>query len=74
MPDDKTRTTLDILGDILAELREHRRLLVSQGEAVMSVATSLGRLDEIPPQVVALRRDVDELAEVVTALVNNGKG
>lgn len=74
MPDDKTRTTLDILGDILVELREHRRLLVSQGEAVMSVATSLGRLDEIPSQIVTLRRDVDELAEVVTALVNNGKG
>lgn len=75
MPAD-ARTTLDILTEILEELRCHRKLLVSQGEAVMtmstSLETSLERVDAIGGEVVSLRRDYDSLAEVVTALVNNG--
>jgi hypothetical protein len=71
MSDDK-RTTLDILWVILDELRMHRKLLATQGDGIMAIAASVAKVDRVEEEVVDLRRRYGELAEVVTALVNNG--
>ena len=72
MPVDDKRVTLDFLGDILDELRAHRKLLVSQGDGILAIASKIEKVDRVEEEIVALRREQCELAEVVTALVNNG--